>query len=78
MEDPALARHASAYYWAPIHEFISEPAAHVLGMLAGAHTHDLEVTQRRAWEEEIGILAEALSGLEGTIYLEFDVPRLST
>jgi Uncharacterized conserved protein (DUF2075) len=47
-------------------------------MLAGAHTHDLEVNQRRAWEEEIGILSEALSGLEGTIYLEFDVPRLGS
>jgi len=78
LEHSARARHASAYYWAPIHQFLSEPAAQVLGVLVGAHTHDLEVTQRRAWEEEIAILVESLNGLEGTVYLEFDVPRLGS
>ncbi len=50
----------------------------MLGALAGAHTHELEVDQRRAWEEEIDILSAALTGLAGTIYLEFDVPRLGS
>ena len=34
--------------------------------------------QRRAWEEETGILRTALVGLEGTLCLEFDVPRLGS
>jgi hypothetical protein len=51
---------------------------HILGVLTAAHTHDLEVEQRQAWEEEIDILRGALSGLAGTIFLEFDVPRLGS
>jgi hypothetical protein len=38
----------------------------------------LDIEQRRAWEEEIAILKEALRGVEGTIYFEFDVPRLGS
>jgi hypothetical protein len=34
--------------------------------------------QRQAWEEEIDILQPCLAGLEGTIYLEFEVPRLGS
>jgi len=51
---------------------------HVLGVLTAAHTHDLDVEQRQAWEEEIDVLREALSGFVGTIFLEFDVPRLGS
>ncbi len=53
-------------------------AHHVLGTLAAAHTHDLDVEQRQAWEEEIEILGGALRGLAGTIFLEFAVPRLGS
>jgi hypothetical protein len=69
---------ASAYYWAPFQEFIAEHPAQILGKLTAAHGHDLEIEQRRAWEEEIRILASTLRGFEGTIYLEFDVPRLGS
>jgi hypothetical protein len=68
----------SAYYSAPVDRFLTTDKHHVLGALAAAHTHDLEVDQRQAWEEEIEILGRALSGLEGTIFLEFDVPRLGS
>jgi len=50
----------------------------VLGALAAAHTFDLEVDQRHAWKEEIEILRSTLMDLDGTLYLEFDVPRLGT
>ncbi len=40
--------------------------------------HDLEVAQRQAWEQEIEILGSVLTGLTGTLYLEFDVPRLGS
>ena len=50
----------------------------VLGALAAAHPHALEVEQRLAWEQEIETLAAALLGITGSIYLEFDVPRLGS
>ena len=68
----------SAYYSAPVDHFLAVGAHHVLGTLAAAHTHDLDVDQRQAWEEEIEILSGALRGLAGTIFLEFDVPRLGS
>ena len=68
----------SAYYSAPVHGFLTASAHDVLGSLAAAHTHDLDVDQRQAWEEEIEILSGALPGLDGTIFLEFAVPRLGS
>lgn len=48
-------------------------------MLAMADMHGaLDAEQRRAWEEEIGILRTALAGLAGMLFLEFDVPRVGS
>ena len=48
----------------------------VIGVLAMADMHGaLDAEQRRAWEEEIGILRTALACPEGMLFLEFDVPR---
>ena len=55
------AHRASAYYWALFQEFISEHTAQILGKLAAAHCHDVEIEQRRAWEEEIRILGAVLN-----------------
>jgi hypothetical protein len=72
-------RVASACYWAPVGEFLSTPAESILGRLAEAHSHDvLEAEQIRAWNEELLVLKTALDGLGGTLYLEFDVPRLGS
>lgn len=68
----------SAYYSASVDRFLDSDSHQVLGLLAAAHTHDLDVEQRQAWEEEIDILRGALSGLVGTVFLEFDVPRLGS
>jgi hypothetical protein len=38
----------------------------------------LDAEQLQAWEEEIDVLQSALSGLSGTVFLEFDVPRLGS
>jgi len=67
-----------AYYSALVDRFLGSDPHQVLGVLAAAHTHDLDVEQRQAWEEEIDILRGALSGLSGTLFLEFDVPRLGS
>ena len=68
----------SAYYSAQVSGFLREDAAGILGKLTAAHGHDLELQQRRAWEEEIEILKDALRELGGTIFLEFEVPRLGS
>lgn len=78
MSSSALEHSQSAYYSAPVQAFLSEHTDRVLGTLTAAHPHDLDIDQRRAWEEEIAILKEALRGVEGTIYFEFDVPRLGS
>lgn len=46
----------SAYYSAPVDRFLTTEPYQVLGALASAHSHDLEVEQRQAWEEELLIL----------------------
>jgi hypothetical protein len=68
----------SAYYSAPVDRFLDSDTHHVLGLLAAAHTHGLDIEQREAWEEEIDILRGALSGFGGTVFLEFNVPRLGS
>jgi hypothetical protein len=67
-----------AYYSSSVNNFLAADLPHILGVLAAGHPHDLVVDQRQAWEEEIEILRSALSAIDGTIHLEFDVPRLGS
>lgn len=72
-------RATSAYYGADIGTFLSTPPDAVLGRLVLADSHgSIEATQRQAWVEEIAILRDALPGVSGTVFLEFDVPRLGS
>jgi hypothetical protein len=73
-----IQRRAPAYYAAPIERFLSADPKAIFGELATAHGHNLEIDQSRAWTEEILILRKVLNGLTGTIFLEFDVPRLGS
>lgn len=69
----------SAYYGSDVAAFLAVSPEEVVGRLALADTHGtLEATQRQAWEEEIHILRDALAGLSGVLFLEFDVPRLGS
>ncbi len=68
----------SAYYGATVEEFLSEDPLSITGRLVRSHGHDLELDQQRAWDEEVRILRSALQDTEGTIFLEFDVPRLGS
>jgi hypothetical protein len=77
--DAGTGRAASAYYSAPIPEFLHASASEVIGRLTTANTlGSLEGSQVQAWEEEILILRNALAGMDGAIHLEFDVPRLGS
>jgi hypothetical protein len=66
----------SYYYAAPVHKFLSEHPTQILGTLAQIQPYDLKIDQREAWEQEIRVLKNSLKALQGTIFLEFDVPRL--
>ena len=68
----------SAYYGATVQAFLSEDPVYITGKLVKSHGHDVELEQLRAWEEEIRIFAPALRDIAGTIYLEFEVPRLAS
>lgn len=79
--EPTLAgqsRSVSAYYAASVEEFIAADADTILGRLAAANDFSLEGDQRNAWQEETELLRTALSGFDGYILLEFDVPRLGS
>lgn len=66
-----------AYYKNSISEFISEDNTSILGKLSLNHSNrQLEDLQKNAWVEQIEILKDQLSGLEGRIYFEFAIPRM--
>ncbi len=69
---------SSAWYSAPIGQFLDTSPERVLGFLVSASQFDVTQAQRDAWLEEIAILRTALAGVEGWIALEFDVPRLGS
>ena len=65
-----------AYYHAHVLSFLNEDNQRLLGALAAEHHHALEEQQRWAWLQQISILKQALSGLNGDIFLEFYIPRM--
>lgn len=67
-----------AYYAASISEFVGELDSSILGTLTVANRFDLTQTQRDAWKEEIRLLKQSLSGIEGTIAFEFSIPRMGS
>ena len=69
---------ASAYFCSPVEEFVATGDLSLLGCLTNNHGFPLDIEQRNAWSEEFAILRGALAGLTGTLYLEFEVPRLGS
>lgn len=48
----------------------------VLGRLSWAASGAIEREQVNAWREEVDVLRHALEGCDGTLFLEFEIPRL--
>lgn len=67
----------SAYFGAPIAEFLALSDTQILGHLVMA-ARDVEHAQRVAWTTTMLVLREALSDIDGHLFLEFDVPRLGS
>ena len=65
-----------AWYGAPISEFLQTDRENVLGCLATNGDFALLLTQRDAWIVQLKVLAEALKGFTGSLFLEFNIPRM--
>lgn len=68
----------SAYVSLPISEFVDAPIDSLIGRLTLASAHDVELPQREAWAVSIEVLRSAVRGMDGHLYLEFDIPRLGS
>ena len=68
----------NAYYSADVADFIDEPTEAILGTLTARSTFAVEPSQRDAWVGEIAVLKSTLVGLDGSVFLEFDVPRIGS
>ena len=64
------------YYSDSINGFLSSSPEEILGILAMNNDFPLEQSQRNAWLSEINILQSLLSAYQGTIYLEYSIPRM--
>jgi hypothetical protein len=69
---------SSAYYAADVAKFIATTSDTILGNITANSAFAVEVTQRDAWMVQIEVLKPALEGVEGNIFLEFNVPRIGS
>lgn len=74
---PAISLPA-AYYAASIANFIVDPTESILGTLTTRSVFAVDPPQRDAWIGEIAMLQASLAGIDGTVFLEFDVPRIGS
>ena len=63
-------------YSSSISSFLTESLESIIGTLSLNSTFSDEQTQRIAWREEIHILNGVLSPFQGSIYLEYSIPRM--
>ena len=68
----------AAYYAARVDDFIGETTEAILGTLTRRSAFAVEPSQRDAWMGEIAVLKTALADIDGTVFLEFDVPRIGS
>lgn len=70
--------YSRAWYGAPIEDFRTADPDAVFGILAKNPEFDLAGTQKEAWLEQIAFLQKNLQGLTGTLFLEFNIPRMGS
>jgi hypothetical protein len=64
------------YYSDSIANFRNTSHNEIVGQLVIGSGYSIEQTQSDAWLEEIRILKEVLSNVEGSIYFEYSIPRM--
>jgi hypothetical protein len=73
-----LTRPSSLRFWygASIAEFVGASAEQIVGQLTLNSSFDVDRAQAAAWLSEIEFLQSKLSGLSGSIFFEFNIPRM--
>src|SRR5206468_4188078 len=64
------------WYGASIPEFVSASAQEIIGQLTLNSSFDIDRSQAAAWLTEIEFLQSKLSDLAGSIFFEFNIPRM--
>jgi hypothetical protein len=76
-ESSKYAIHASrAWYGATVDEFLASPPDSVFAHLASNREFALLSTQKDAWFAQIDLLRANIVGLRGSLFLEFNIPRM--
>jgi hypothetical protein len=65
-----------AWYSGSITDFLASHPDQVIGQLAKNGSFDLAITQRDAWLSQIAFLQSNLTGLDGLLLFEFNIPRM--
>jgi Arc/MetJ family transcription regulator len=65
-----------AWYGASVSEFLKSQPDTVLGRLTANCDFALIPTQRDAWISQVQFLRSQLDGLSGSVFLEFNIPRM--
>ena len=75
---PVSPKAASLRFWygASIAEFVRTSAEKIIGQLTLNSSFDVDRSQAAAWLTEIEFLRSTLSDLAGSIFLEFNIPRM--
>ena len=68
----------AAYYTDTIAAFLVADERRILGELSGASGLTIDGLQVEAWKRQITLLKTALGDVDGSIFLEFDIPRLGS
>lgn len=68
----------NAYYAADLSTFLATDGRAVLGEVTSNSSFSIDPDQRDAWVSQIQLLQENLVSIQGTIFLEFNVPRIGT
>ena len=78
MVDSAADSTSSLRFWygAPVSDFLATAPEAVFGRLAKNGEFALIATQRDAWIAQIEFLRSQLEGLSGSIFFEFNIPRM--
>jgi hypothetical protein len=79
LPDPTISAKASSrrfWYGGSVAEFLDASSEAVLGQLAFNCDFALIPTQRDAWLAQIEFLRSQLKGLSGSVFFEFNIPRM--
>ncbi len=72
---PSL-RDPRAWYEADLTSFRAANVSSIIGTLAGKSPRGAESAQIDAWRSEIEILRDSLRSMTGSVFLEFEIPRI--